>query len=417
MSFPEAAHPRRELSVEDYLARVLALAGCLPARTVPLRSAYGCVLASDLRARVDLPAFDSSAMDGYAVRSQDLAAATPAGPVRLRVAGEVAMGGPAGPPLASGSAVSVPTGGLMPAGADAVVPIEECTPVPGAVIFTRPVAAGRNVRPAGEDLERGEVLVARGTLLEGPDLAALAAGGHAEAKVVPQPVVALLSTGDELLAPAAEAEPAPGRVFESNSFLLEGLVRRAGGRPVYGGRVADDPEALREACRRLASEADLVLCSGGVSAGRNDPVRRAFDAGRQVEFVRVAAQPGRPQACGRLGGKPFLGLPGNPMAALVSFLLFAAPVIRQLAGRAAAPDWLEATCLGEAQGSPAAARFLPAKITRQGSKLFAEPASGRRSNQLAALAGAGGLVEVPAGSSLAEGSACRFLPTRNLPAF
>lgn len=417
MSFPEAAHPRRELSIEDYLARVLSLAGRLPARTVPLRSAYGCVLAADLRARVDLPAFASSAMDGYAVRSDDLAAATPAGPVRLQAAGEVAMGGPAGTPVAPGFVVAVPTGGLMPAGADAVVPLEECTQIPGAVIFTRPVAAGRNVRPAGEDLVRGEVLVSRGTRLEGPDLAALAAGGHAETPVHPQPVVALLSTGDELMAPETQTEPAPGRLFESNSFLLEGLVRRAGGRAVYGGRLPDDPEALREACRRLAPEADLVLCSGGVSAGRNDPVRRAFEGTGQVELVRVAAQPGRPQACGVLGGKPFLGLPGNPMAALVSFLLFAAPVIRQLSGSRAAPDWVEATSGGKAPAAPAAVRFLPAKITRQGSQLLAEPATARRSNQLAALAGAGGLLEVPAGSPLTEGSPCRFLAMRDLQAF
>ncbi|HEX2054263.1 MAG TPA: gephyrin-like molybdotransferase Glp, partial [Actinomycetota bacterium] len=315
----------KELSIEDYLTRVLALVRPLRPCGLPLRDAFGCVLAADVRASCDLPPFHSSAMDGYAVNSADTTKATPDRPVRLRMTGEVGMGHPAEDPLPPGGAMAVPTGGMMPPGADAVAPVEDCAAEDGVVELSHPVEAGRHVRRPGEDLLRGEMLVPAGRRLEAADLGLLAAAGHAEVSVIPRPAVGLLSTGNELVGPGGR--PGGGQIFESNSFLLDGLIRRAGGQPQYCGAVPDDPDALQAALCAAAGSSDLLVCSGGVSAGRNDPVRRAFPPGSGVEPVQIAVQPGRPQAAGTVCGKPFFGLPGNPMAALVAFELFVAPAV------------------------------------------------------------------------------------------
>lgn len=375
------------------------------ARTISLEDAYGCVLAADLTAPRDLPPFPSSAMDGYAVASADIAEA----PVTLPIAGEVHIGRHPEAASGAGRAVAVPTGGLMPEGADCVVPFEKCSVRGDRVTITVPARQGHNVRPAGEDLQRGEVLVKAGRRLGPADLGAIAAGGYAEVEVYRKPVVATFSTGDELVKPGKQTGPA--QIFESNSHMLRGLVHKAGGDPVYAGRVPDDPRALIRALEE-APPADVLLCSGGVSAGRDDPVKRAFGTGDEVCCVQVAVQPGRPQAFGHWAGKPFFGLPGNPMATLVSFELFVRPALQLMMGLPAELGYLTATLETGLEASPAAVRYVPVELERKQSGLVARTTGRRRSNQLAALARASGLAEVPAGTDLSKGDICRIISIR-----
>lgn len=396
------------MPAEEYRALVLAGIETPEPSRVPLDDAYGCVLAAELPAPGDLPPFPSSAMDGYAVRSSDVAGASVELPVRLQVSSEVRMGFPASTAVTAGNAASVPTGGMLPEGADTVVPVEVCRLDLGAVLVTSPSPSGRNVRPAGEDLRRGEVLAPSGRRLQGADLGALAAGGYAFVEVYPRPRVAVLSTGNELIPPGGE--PRAGQIFESNSFMLRALVRSAGADPSYAGHVPDDPGALVEAVSAAASGADLVVSSGGVSAGRDDPVKRAFAGSEPVRFVQVAVQPGRPQAFGTWRGKPFFGLPGNPMAALVGFELFVRPALNKMSGIETGPAYREAVAAEGMEGSPDCVRYVPVRLCREGSVLVASAEGGRRSNQLAKLARAGGLAEVPAGHDIAPGDKCRVIP-------
>lgn len=397
------------LSVEQYRQHILdGIPDPRPAR-VPLDSAYGRVLAAGLTSPEDLPAFPSSAMDGYAVRSADIEAAAEERPVSLQIDGEVRMGSAAPTEVLEGRAVAVPTGGLMPQGADTVVPVEQCRVQDGSASFCAPSGPGRNVRPAGEDLLAGRPLVQAGRRLEAADVGALAAAGFCEVAVFPSPRVVIFSTGNELVEGGGATRP--GQIHESNSFMLRALVRRAGGEAVYAGRVPDDPGALIEAIDS-APPGDVFLCSGGVSAGWDDPVRRAFEDRNEVGCFQVSVQPGRPQAFGAFRGKPFFGLPGNPMACLVSFELFVRPALKKVMGLPAAVDYLTATLDGPLEAAPTAVRFVPVGLTESGTHLVACRGDRRRSNQLAKLAQADGMAEVPPGPGLNAGDPVRVLLIR-----
>ncbi|MEX0790924.1 MAG: gephyrin-like molybdotransferase Glp [Actinomycetota bacterium] len=399
---------RPVLSVEEFRETVLAGIPSPRAVVVPLEDAFGCVLAAEMRAPADLPAFPSSAMDGFAVRSCDLAGAAIGAPVELVMAGEVRMGFAPGSEVAQGCAVAVPTGGMMPAGADTVVPVEDCLVEGGVVRIETPSRPGRNIRPAGEDLLAGEELVRAGSRLGAADLGALAAAGAAEVRVFPRPRVVIFSTGNELVEGGRQARH--GQIHESNSFMLRGLVRQAGAESVYAGQVPDDPEALLRALD-AAPPGEVLLCSGGVSAGRDDPVRAAFAGRGEVSCVQVKVQPGRPQAFGRWAGKPFFGLPGNPMASLVSFELFVRPALQKMLGLPGAVAYLDAVLEGPLEAAPDAVRYVPVRLNRAG-PLLAAPGGPRRSNQLAKLARADGLAEVPPGAGLSVGDRVRVISIR-----
>ena len=397
---------RSLLSIEQYRRHILDRIPDPSPATLPLDSAYGRVLAAGLTSPGDLPAFPSSAMDGYAVRSADLEAATGETPVSLQIDGEVRMGSAAGAEALEGRAVAVPTGGMLPRGADTVVPVEQSRVESGSVSFCAPSRPGRNVRPAGEDLLSGRVLVQAGRRLEAADVGALAAAGFSEVGVFPSPRVVIFSTGNELVEGGGPA--GPGQIHESNSFMLRALVQRAGGEAVYAGRVPDDPGVLIGAID-TAPPGEVILCSGGVSAGWDDPVRRAFEDRGEVGFFQVSVQPGRPQAFGVWGGKPFFGLPGNPMACLVSFELFVRPALKKMMGLPAEVDYLQASLRGPLEAAPAAVRFVPVQLTGSPEQLTACAGDPRRSNQLAKLAQADGLAEVPAGTGLNAGEPVRVL--------
>jgi len=398
---------RSPLSVDDYRREVLAGVEALSPRNLPLENAYNCVLAEDLTAARDLPPFASSAMDGFALRSADIAAASPEHPVKLQISGEVRMGRPCECGVTDGQAVSVPTGGTMPSGADAVLPGELCRAEGRELTVTCGCRPGHNVRPAGEDLREGEILVPAGRRLEAADLGALAAGGYGRVPAVPRPRVAIVSTGDELVDPGTE--PGAGQISESNSFLLKGLVQGSGCEPATRSRVPDDPSALLETLAAAAAAADAIVCSGGVSAGRDDPVKRAFARDSSVAFFRVAVQPGRPQAFGHFFGKPFFGLPGNPMAALVAFELFVRPALKKLAGADPSVDYVRATLEEQVGAAADCVRFVPVRLAGREPVCVACPAGRRRSNQLVALARADGLLEVPIGPDLKAGDPCRVI--------
>jgi molybdopterin molybdotransferase len=400
------------LPVED--ARRLALSRItpLPPRETGLREAHGCVLAEDVTAPTALPPFASSAMDGFAVRSADVAGASAGGAVPLLVAGRVAMGEHPNVTVAAGAAVAIPTGAEVPHGADAIVPIEHVVVEGERVLVLRPAPSGRHIRAAGEDVEAGEVLVPAGRRLAGPDLGLLASAGVAAVPVRPRARVGILSTGDELVEPGEERGGA--RIYDANAFTLHGSVLEAGAVPVAVGRVGDDGAGLADELAAAAPDVDVLITSGGVSVGERDPVKAAFSGGGEVEFVEVAMQPGKPQAFGKVEGLPYFGLPGNPVSVFVSFEVFVRPALMRMMGRPEHRPEVTATVDGELSGPPEKTRFARVRIRREDGGWRATPTGGRQSNLLATASRANGLAVIPRGlEAVRAGERCRVMVFRD----
>jgi molybdopterin molybdotransferase len=392
---------------EDYRTLILSAIEPLPAAALPLREAFGCVLGEDVRAGEDIPSFDSSAMDGFAVRAADIAEATRERPVPLSLASRVEMGRAPNVAVAPGTAAGIPTGGALPSGADCVVPIEDCRVEGDRVLVLRAVEAGTHVRPAGQDIRAGEVLVPEGTRLRAGQLGLLAAAGYPSVRVRPRARVAVISTGDELVEPGEPA--AGGQIPDANGLTLYGAVREAGAEPVVVGIVRDDPEVLRKAIE--ATEADAFVASGGVSVGERDPVKGAFRESGEVEFFRLAMQPGMPQAFGRVGDRPFFGLPGNPVSVFVSYELFVRPALLALMGRRDLfrPE-VTATLEEGIPGLPKKTRFARVLVRHAAKGLVARPTGGPQSNLLSTVARANGLAMIAAGTEVTRGGEeCRVI--------
>ena len=315
------------LTVAEARARILAAFAPLSVIEVPVAEAAGMVVTTDVSAPHPLPRFDNSAMDGYAVRRSDVTEV----PTTLRVIGELRAGESPLMAVAAGTAVRIMTGAPVPPGADAVVPIEEADEDAGGTVTIAVVPRERaHIRPAGEDVEAGDLLVAAGTELGAGELALLASVGISPVAVHRRPVVTLLSTGAELVAP--EAAPGPGQIRDSNSIALRALVEDAGGEPRLMGTVPDELEVVRAAVADAAHGADLVVSSGGVSVGRYDHIKQVVEDAGGLDFWRVAMQPGKPVVSGRIGDTPFLGLPGNPVSVHIGFEQFVRPAIRKMRG-------------------------------------------------------------------------------------
>ncbi|WP_332682418.1 molybdopterin molybdotransferase MoeA [Bosea sp. (in: a-proteobacteria)] len=295
--------------------------------TVPLGAADGRVLAADIAAPRDLPPFANSAVDGYAVRFADLA---PAGETRLPLSGRIAAGADAASLAVAGFSVRVFTGAPMPPGADTVFMQEDVEADETFVRLPAGLKRGANARPAGEDVARGAPVLAAGRCLRPQDLALLAALGLTEVAVRRRVRVAVFSTGDELNEPGAPLPPAG--IYDANRSVLRALVARAGAEVVDLGILRDEPESLGERLRAAARDCDLILTSGGVSTGEEDHVKAAVSRVGELAFWRIGIKPGRPVAMGLIEGKPFLGLPGNPVAVFVTFAFVARAVIALLAG-------------------------------------------------------------------------------------
>jgi len=382
-------------SVDAYLAEILAAIRPLAPRELSLEDADGGVLAEDITAQWPLPPFDNSGMDGYAVRAADTAAATADAPVTLPVAGEVAAGDTREHQLAPGSCLRIMTGALLPAGADAVVPVELTDGGTTQVAIGAAVTAGDSVRRAGDDAAPGDALLAAGIRLGPAPLGLLAATGRASVLARPRPRVTVLSTGNELA--AAGTPLTRGRIWESNSFMLASAARRAGAVAYRQPSVPDDAGQVLAVIEDAAGRADLLVTSGGVSmGGEHDVVKAALEQLGTVRFRKVAMQPGMPQGFGMVGtaSTPILTLPGNPVSAFVSFQLFVRPALRALQGKASGHQRTARAVLTAPLRSPPDKRsFLRGVLAADGTEIT--PLSGQASHQLAALALANALIVVP----------------------
>ena len=339
---------QRLTSVEDAKRIILEHAIPLGAEQVPLRDAVGRVLAQDLTASTPLPPFDNSAMDGYALRASDTATAASEQPVILQVVGEVAAGHVFDRVLGSGEAVKIMTGAAVPAGADSVVMLEdarlrsdghqgqaECRTRAASgrgeqVEIFHPVAPGSHVRSAGEDIKAGEMALKTGTILHVQHLGLLAGLGYGAVAVSRRPSVAIVATGSELV--DIDQPLSPGKIRNSNSLVLEALLRRIGVEPTDAGTVVDEQALIRQRLEE-AARCDVILISGGVSVGAHDLVKRVLkELGMETLLWRVNMKPGKPLLVGRLRGNMVFGLPGNPISCVVGFLVFIAPFLRKAMG-------------------------------------------------------------------------------------
>ena len=395
------------ISVAEALDHVLAHAAPLPPETVPLDDALGRVLAAELKALRTQPPADLSAMDGYAVRAVDVARA----PVRLRVIGEVAAGRPFPATVGTGEAARIFTGGVMPAGADAVV-VQEITEREGdTVAVLKPTSKGRHIRPQGLDFHRGDILLAKGHRLTERDLALLAGMNHPSVPVHRRPKVALFATGDELVPPGQE--PGPGQIVYSNGFALAALARRQGASLTDLGLVADQLEPTIAAIRQARDlTADILVTTGGASVGEYDLVHKAFAAeGMDLSFWKVAMRPGRPLMHGRLGGMHVLGLPGNPVSAYVCAFLFLVPLIRSMCGRDDLTVPTESAALGcDLPANDERADYLRATLRQSPEGPIATPFPVQDSSMMAPLAKADCLViREPYASAAGTGNRCAIV--------
>ncbi|HEX6330154.1 MAG TPA: gephyrin-like molybdotransferase Glp [Actinomycetota bacterium] len=401
-------------SVEEAREHVLAAVEPLQPLELSLTEVYGCVLAGDVVAETDLPAFASSAMDGFAVRSSEVTGASPASPVELRIAGRAMIGRRPEGTVGGGEAIAVATGAPVPAGADTIVPIEVCEVLGETVRILAPSPEGKHVRPAGEDVRSGDPLVPAGRRLQAPELGLLAAAGVSHPLVRPRPRVVVLSTGDELVPPTDR--PDFGQVRDSNAYTLFAALREAGAVPTLAGIVRDDVDALREAVLSHGLQADAFVSSGGVSVGERDVVKAAFLGRGELEFYGVAMQPGMPQGFGHIEGKPYFGLPGNPVSVFVSFEVFIRPALMKMMGRRNLfrPE-ITARVDGSISGPRGKTQYARVRVRRTGDGWVAAPTGARGSNLIATVARANGLAIVPPGVETAEpGTELRVMLFRSM---
>jgi molybdopterin molybdotransferase len=387
------------ISVGEYRERVLSLVAPLPVETLPLSEVLGRALAASVTSTLALPPFDNSAMDGYAVRAAEIAPT----PCELKVSADIPAGSGMPAPLEPGTVARIMTGAPVPPGADSVVPVEHTDGGTAVVHINRTPRLGANIRRSGEDVRSGDTVLEAGDELTPARISVAAAVGRATLDVHRAPRVGIVSTGSELVAPG---DPLPdGSIYESNGPLLAACVDAAGGVPVQRQFVTDDPASARAAFAELVTDVDLLITSGGISAGAYEVVKDVFtgQGTSSVEFVRVAIQPGMPQGCGSFAGCPVITVPGNPVSAFVSFVLFGYPALRRLGGHRVLDRPVRRGRLAAAvRQRPAKQQYLRVRTTAEG----VEPVGGTGSHLLAALAQADALAVIPPGDGeLAPGAA------------
>ncbi len=400
------------IPVEEALAEILCHVQPLEPERLPILETLGCVLAETITSDINIPPFDNSGMDGFAVRSADVAGASAATPVRLRVIDSVAAGYVAGATVEPGTAIRIMTGAPLPEGADAVVPYEDTSDFSRAkeerlqspsteVEVLCPAGPQDNVRPAGEDIHAGERVLEEGRLIRPQEIGVLASLGHPTALVHRRPRVAILATGDELL---EVHEPlAPGKIRNSNEYTNAALVLRTGGIPIRLGIARDTKAELTAKIREgLSQGADLFLTSGGVSVGDYDVVKDVLGTEGQMQFWQVMMKPGKPLAFGLLrGGVPLIGLPGNPVSAMVSFEQFARPAILKMMGRSHLGKPAVQAVLGEDVRNSGRRGFVRVIVTREGDTYRARTTGEQGSGVLTSMSKANGLAVIPEGARLA----------------
>lgn len=392
-------------SVDDVLQQILDQTTELPAEHVPIAHALGRVLAFDIVAGESLPPFTSSSMDGYAVRAADVTHASPTNPVCLTVTETILAGMVPAQHVGAGQAARIMTGAPMPDGADAVVPVESTDDTwqstgeiddRNTVNIRRAVRLWDYVRPVGEDIRKGDMVLHAYTELRPQDVGMLASLGHAQVRVVRQPRVAIVATGDELV---DVNEPlAPGKIRNSNSYVLSALVTAVGGIPLVLPIAHDTLTDVRSLLQKaVAQQPDVIISSAGVSVGTHDVVRAVVNEMGQVEVWRVNLRPGKPLAFGHIQRVPFFGLPGNPVSTMVTFDIFVRPMLLRQMGLDPHTVLMREAVLGETLRSDGRRSYVRVRLERQGADLVAYSTGTQSSGALMSMVLADGLLIIPEG--------------------
>lgn len=395
------------LSVDAALENILATVRLLPAETISLAEAHGRVIAEDIVSPIDLPPFDNSAMDGYALYFEDSLAAGQPNPVALGVAMDIPAGSSPSGQLQRGCAARIMTGAPIPAGADAVIPVEDTdddwakedsAAAPVRVQLYRSLRPGENIRRAGENIAQGDSVMRAGTVIGPAEIGMLAGIGCAKVAVIRQPKVVILSSGDELVDIHSALEP--GQIRDTNSYTLAGLVRQAGGIPIRLPIAADSLTSIRALYRRaLEINPDMVISTAGVSVGAADLVRIVMDELGDIDFWRINMRPGKPLAYGTLRGVPFFGLPGNPVSTMVTFEVLVRPALAKIAGRKARQRAVKATLAADMK-SDGRRSYNRVTLERTSKHIVARSTGIQSSGALMSMVLADGLAIIPEGATM-----------------
>ncbi len=379
--------------VEEALDILLKNIRPIGTELVAIEDALGRALATDVRPKRDIPAFDRAAMDGYAVRGEDTYGASDSKPVSLSVVGEATAGNPCGLTIKKGEAVKISTGAQLPKGADAVVMLEYVKAKNSSVKVLKPLPPGKNVSLRGEDAKRGELLLSKGSILRPQDIAILAAMGVAKVRVSKRPIVGIVSTGDELAEPGVELSN--GQIYDSNSYSLSALVAMNGGVPIRMGIINDDPEALRKTLIE-ASRYDFVAVSGATSVGGKDYIPALVEEMGEVLVHGVAMRPAKPVGFGFIEGKPVFMLPGSPVAAMFAFEVFVRPAMQRMLGVELKSPYPQVKAILKRKIASELGRrdYVRVRLSQEDG-LYAEPVSTSGSGMISTMVKADGFVVVP----------------------
>ena len=397
------------LNVDTALTNILDSVTKLGHETVPLIRALDRIIAEDIASPINLPSFDNSAMDGYAIHAADSWAASETHPVSLTVVMDILAGAAPAGRLEKGQAARIMTGAPLPAGATAIIPVEDTddnwqkgdsSPPPARVSIRRRADEGAHIRRVGENVPAGARVMAAGSLIRPAELGMLAAIGRAEVKVIRKPKTLILTTGDELV--DIDQSPAPGKIRDTNSYTVAGLIRQAGGIPVRLPIASDSLDSIRKLYRTaLDQQPDMLISSAGVSVGAADLVKVVMEELGDIRFWRINMRPGKPLAYGEIQGIPFFGLPGNPVSAMVTFEIFVRPALAKMAGRRYQPQIIQAKTAADMQ-SDGRRSYNRVTLARIDGETVAQSTGIQSSGALMSMVLADGLAVIPEGA--------RFVP-------